>query len=154
MLSGADNAPVRERLADLSIEALQKRASSAEAELYNLGITFTVYSDKNAIDRILPFDVIPRLITAADWAVIEAGVRQRVQTLNLFRVTVGAAALAGGVAMASVADTAAAAIMKRLEDMVGAPGITCFHRRKFAVLQTIACAASKPVPSHRLSPVN
>ena len=63
---------------------LVQRARAAEAELYNQGITFTIYSDGDAIDRILPFDVIPRLITAADWAVIEAGVRQRVQTLNLF----------------------------------------------------------------------
>jgi uncharacterized circularly permuted ATP-grasp superfamily protein len=83
MLRGADNAPVRERLADLSIEALQKRASNAEAELYNLGITFTVYSDKNAIDRILPFDVIPRVIAAEEWQHIESGVIQRVTALNL-----------------------------------------------------------------------
>ncbi len=83
MLRGAGNAPVRERLADLSIGALQKRASSAAAELYNLGITFTVYSDKNAIDRILPFDVIPRVLSKSEFEHIEAGVIQRVTALNL-----------------------------------------------------------------------
>ena len=83
MLRGDDNAPVRDRLAALSIEALQKRAKSAEAELYNLGITFTVYTDKNAIDRILPFDVIPRVLSKAEFEHIEAGVIQRVTALNL-----------------------------------------------------------------------
>ena len=72
------------RLDELGLEELAHRARAAEAELYNQGITFTIYSEGDAIDRILPFDVIPRLITAGDWAVIESGVRQRVQTLNLF----------------------------------------------------------------------
>ena len=49
-----------------------------------LGITFTVYSDATAIDRILPFDCIPRIISASDWAMLERGVRQRVSALNLF----------------------------------------------------------------------
>ena len=70
---------IRTRLDGLGLAALVQRARDAEPELYNLGITFTVYSDKDAIDRILPFDIIPRLISAADWKVIEAGVRQRVQ---------------------------------------------------------------------------
>ncbi|MCB0252050.1 MAG: circularly permuted type 2 ATP-grasp protein, partial [Anaerolineae bacterium] len=52
--------------------------------LYNLGITFTVYSQSNVIDRILPFDVIPRLLSASDWATIESGTRQRVRAINLF----------------------------------------------------------------------
>ena len=78
-----DSAPIRARLECLSIDALHRRAAAAEAELYNLGITFTVYSDKDAIDRILPFDVIPRVIPAAEWARIESGVIQRVAALNL-----------------------------------------------------------------------
>ena len=52
------------RLDELGLEELTHRARAAEAELYNQGITFTVYSEDDAIDRILPFDVIPRLITA------------------------------------------------------------------------------------------
>jgi len=75
---------VRERLAALDLAALQRRAKDAERELYNLGITFTVYSEKDAIDRILPFDVIPRVLSRSDWAHLEAGVIQRVTALNLF----------------------------------------------------------------------
>jgi uncharacterized circularly permuted ATP-grasp superfamily protein len=75
---------VRERLAELDLAALQRRAEDAERELYNLGITFTVYSEKDAIDRILPFDVIPRVLSPADWGHLEAGVIQRVTALNLF----------------------------------------------------------------------
>ena len=77
-------AAIRERLAELDLDALQRRSEDAERELYNLGITFTVYSEKDAIDRILPFDVIPRVISKDDWAWLEAGVIQRVTAINLF----------------------------------------------------------------------
>jgi uncharacterized circularly permuted ATP-grasp superfamily protein len=77
-------AAICERLGRMSLAELQRRAEQAERELFNLGITFTVYSDRNAIDRILPFDVIPRVLTAADWHTIESGVRQRVQAINQF----------------------------------------------------------------------
>lgn len=75
---------VRERLVSMGIADLRRRARAAEAELYNLGITFTVYTDREAIDRILPFDVIPRLLSPEDWRTIESGVKQRVAALNLF----------------------------------------------------------------------
>ncbi|HWK48112.1 MAG TPA: circularly permuted type 2 ATP-grasp protein [Stellaceae bacterium] len=83
MLRSADTQPIRDRLGRLSVEALKRRALDAEAELFNLGITFTVYSDKDAIDRILPFDVIPRVLSAAEWQIVETGVVQRVKALNL-----------------------------------------------------------------------
>jgi uncharacterized circularly permuted ATP-grasp superfamily protein len=75
---------ILQRLNDLDSDGLRRRAKAAERELLNLGITFTVYSDSEAIDRILPFDVIPRVITAKDWQTIENGVKQRVAALNLF----------------------------------------------------------------------
>ena len=75
---------IREHLDALGLPLLRERARAAERELFNLGITFTVYSDRNAIDRVLPFDVIPRLISAQDWSAIESGVVQRVTALNLF----------------------------------------------------------------------
>lgn len=81
---GGTGGKLRERLAAIGLDALRGRAAAAENELINLGITFTVYSDANAIDRILPFDCIPRVLTAAEWRQIEAGVRQRVAALNLF----------------------------------------------------------------------
>src|SRR5260370_12388148 len=80
--SGASRA-VRERLAGLSIEALKQRAANANAELYNLGITFTVYSDSKTIDRILPFDVIPRILSGEEWQHIENGIVQRITAINL-----------------------------------------------------------------------
>jgi uncharacterized circularly permuted ATP-grasp superfamily protein len=75
---------LRERLAALPIADLRRRARESENELFNLGITFTVYSEKDATDRILPFDVIPRLLSAAEWRRIDAGVVQRVTALNRF----------------------------------------------------------------------
>ncbi|MFT8674651.1 MAG: circularly permuted type 2 ATP-grasp protein [Acetobacter sp.] len=75
---------VRNRLASLDLEELRRRTTAAEAQLYRMGITFTVYSNREAIDRILPFDAIPRVITAREWDHIERGVQQRIQALNLF----------------------------------------------------------------------
>ena len=77
-------ATIRKLLARLKIPELQQRAHAAERELFNLGITFTLYSGSTSIDRILPFDVIPRVLSPADWATIETGVIQRITALNLF----------------------------------------------------------------------
>ena len=76
--------PLRERLSRIPVDELRRRARNAENELFNLGVTFTVYSEKDVIDRILPFDVIPRVLSAAEWKQIESGVIQRVAALNLF----------------------------------------------------------------------
>lgn len=75
---------IRERMQRMKISALQRRAQSSDRELYNLGITFTVYDDRNAIDRVLPFDVIPRVLSPKDWQHIERGCVQRVSALNQF----------------------------------------------------------------------
>jgi uncharacterized circularly permuted ATP-grasp superfamily protein len=72
------------RLSKMKLSTLRRRAKAIEAELFNLGITFTVYSDKDRIDRILPFDVIPRLISRKEWDHLDAGCIQRVTALNLF----------------------------------------------------------------------
>jgi uncharacterized circularly permuted ATP-grasp superfamily protein len=76
--------PLRERLSRIPVEELRRRARNAENELFNLGVTFTIYSEKDVIDRILPFDVIPRVLSAEEWRHIEAGVIQRVRALNEF----------------------------------------------------------------------
>ena len=75
---------IRDRLSALDLGDLRGRARDAELELYSFGITFTVYTQKDVIDRILPFDVIPRVISREDWQTIESGVTQRVTALNLF----------------------------------------------------------------------
>ena len=77
-------APIRDRLAHIEVAELRRRAQDAERELFNLGITFTLYSESSTIDRILPFDVIPRVLSPADWATVESGVIQRIAALNLF----------------------------------------------------------------------
>ena len=62
--SRSDAGPVphwlAERLTEIGMDALLARAAAAESELMDLGVTFTVYSDATAIDRILPFDCIPQ----------------------------------------------------------------------------------------------
>ena len=83
MLRGPASAPIRQRLAALSIEALNERSAAANAELYNLGITFTIYSEARTIDRILPFDVLPRVLSAGEWRHVESGIRQRIAAINL-----------------------------------------------------------------------
>ncbi|SMH60554.1 Uncharacterized conserved protein, circularly permuted ATPgrasp superfamily [Azospirillum lipoferum] len=83
-LPAEHTALIRQRLSGLDFDELRRRAQDVERELYNLGITFIVYSDKDAVDRILPFDTIPRVISAKEWAHLEAGVTQRVTALNLF----------------------------------------------------------------------
>ena len=85
--SGDDHpalALLRQRLADLPIASLRQRSADAERDLLERGITFTVYSDATAIDRILPFDLIPRVLTQPEWQQLESGVTQRVRALNLF----------------------------------------------------------------------
>ncbi len=88
LMDGAAHDPalalIAERLSRMDPGELQRRAKIAEAELYNQGITFTVYSDKDAIDRILPFDLIPRVLTTGEWDLLERGVCQRVAALNAF----------------------------------------------------------------------
>lgn len=75
---------LRQRIDRQRLKVMQRRAADTERELYNLGITFTVYSQKDAIDRILPFDVLPRVISASEWAVLEEGLVQRLTAMNLF----------------------------------------------------------------------
>jgi uncharacterized circularly permuted ATP-grasp superfamily protein len=74
---------IRDRLDRMPIAEFKRRAAGVEQALYNLGITFTVYSDSQAIDRILPFDAIPRVLPANEWDQIERGVKQRVTAINL-----------------------------------------------------------------------
>jgi uncharacterized circularly permuted ATP-grasp superfamily protein len=83
MSRGEVTQAIRDRLGCLSVAEFRRRATEAEAELSDLGVTFTVYSDKDAIDRVLPFDAIPRVIPSDEWQILEAGVRQRVTAINL-----------------------------------------------------------------------
>lgn len=65
-------------------EELLRRQNAIERSLYQMGITFTVYSDEAGTEKIMPFDVVPRIISAILWQHIEAGLKQRIKTLNMF----------------------------------------------------------------------
>ncbi|MDP3536579.1 circularly permuted type 2 ATP-grasp protein [Halomonas sp. M1] len=71
-------------LARFSGEELAERKTAAEIAIRTMGITFTVYSEGAMIDRAWPFDIVPRIISASEWRKTEAGLKQRVQALNLF----------------------------------------------------------------------
>jgi uncharacterized circularly permuted ATP-grasp superfamily protein len=65
--------------------ALEDKAHESQLALQAEGVTFTVYGEsEEGIERIWPFDLIPRIITAPEWVKIESGLKQRVRALNLF----------------------------------------------------------------------
>lgn len=64
--------------------SLRKRDAEAEMFFRRSGITFNVYSDKNAEERLIPFDMIPRIISAREWRRVVRGIEQRVRALNAF----------------------------------------------------------------------
>ena len=63
---------------------LIRRQRSAERSLMKMGITFNVYGDGAGTERIFPFDLVPRIVSAAEWDTIERGLKQRIFALNLF----------------------------------------------------------------------
>ena len=71
-------------LGDLDQSSLNFRDEMAKKLFMREGITFTVYSDGEGIEKIFPFDIIPRIIEASDWDHIEKGVKQRLRALNVF----------------------------------------------------------------------
>jgi uncharacterized circularly permuted ATP-grasp superfamily protein len=71
-------------LASLGISELAERQRDADRAIAEMGITFTVYTEGQNIDRAWPFDVIPRTIEANEWARIERGLVQRLTALNRF----------------------------------------------------------------------
>jgi len=73
-----------ERFQHLDREEFEQRRSAVDAAFLRQGITFTVYSDEQGTERIFPFDLMPRIIPAAEWTKIEKGLTQRLLALNLF----------------------------------------------------------------------
>jgi uncharacterized circularly permuted ATP-grasp superfamily protein len=72
-------------LLNLDPESISEKQIQASDLFMNQGITFTVYSDNDqGIERIFPFDIIPRIITKAEWNIVENGIKQRLKALNLF----------------------------------------------------------------------
>jgi uncharacterized circularly permuted ATP-grasp superfamily protein len=86
-----DNSAIREHylkvidyLSNESTDNLNKKEDLARRLFMTQGITFTVYNSGEGIEKIFPFDIIPRIITAAEWDFVEKGIKQRLTALNLF----------------------------------------------------------------------
>ena len=75
---------IHERLCKLPMELWRERQRAADLAFVTQGITFNVYGRSEGAERIFPFDLLPRLVTAAEWATIERGLVQRVTALNAF----------------------------------------------------------------------
>jgi uncharacterized circularly permuted ATP-grasp superfamily protein len=63
---------------------LRRKQQEAEVLFRRLGITFSVYGTENELERLIPFDLVPRIISAAEWRLLERGIEQRVRALNAF----------------------------------------------------------------------
>ena len=73
-----------QRILHLREEELAERQQTADLAFLNQGITFTVYGNEAGTEKIFPYDLLPRIITAKEWEVLEKGLAQRITALNLF----------------------------------------------------------------------
>ncbi|MCB1644432.1 MAG: circularly permuted type 2 ATP-grasp protein [Pseudomonadales bacterium] len=76
--------PLASFLKKQTLKQMRERQHNAELAIQTMGITFTVYSEGENIDRQWPFDIIPRIIKQKEWQRIEEGLKQRLTALNLF----------------------------------------------------------------------
>src|SRR4029079_4854569 len=105
---------------------LLRRQQSAERALLHMGITFNVYGDSAGTERIFPFDLVPRIVAAAEWNEIERGLKQRIRALNLFIDDIyhGQRIIADGVITADIIRTASS-FRKPCIDMNPPGGVWC-----------------------------
>lgn len=66
------------------MEQLPAKSAEADALFHRLGITFAVYGQAEGTERLIPFDVVPRILPAGEWTLLEAGLKQRAAALNAF----------------------------------------------------------------------
>jgi uncharacterized circularly permuted ATP-grasp superfamily protein len=76
--------PLMEKLIAMPAEEMRSRKQAADQSFLHQGITFTVYGRHEGTERIFPHDLLPRMITAREWGVIERGLTQRITALNEF----------------------------------------------------------------------
>jgi uncharacterized circularly permuted ATP-grasp superfamily protein len=76
--------PFKERVEQLPSEEFIRRQQAAERALMAMGITFNVYSENEGTERIMPVDIIPRIVSAKEWEKVEKGLIQRITALNMF----------------------------------------------------------------------
>jgi uncharacterized circularly permuted ATP-grasp superfamily protein len=71
-------------LKNLPSERLERKKAEADLTFHRLGITFAVYGEEAGTERLIPFDLLPRIIPSDEWKMLQKGLEQRVKTLNLF----------------------------------------------------------------------
>jgi uncharacterized circularly permuted ATP-grasp superfamily protein len=76
--------PLADCLGQLATSDFLRRRAGADLVFINQGVTFSVYSDRRGVEKIFPFDLIPRPVAGRDWSAVERGLLQRIQALNLF----------------------------------------------------------------------
>jgi len=65
-------------------DALRQKRAEADSLFHRVGITFAVYGEEDGNERLIPFDIVPRILSADEWRQLAAGLRQRVKALNAF----------------------------------------------------------------------
>ena len=76
--------PMDSWLGEQTAEHLANKRQQADLMFHKLGITFAVYGEETGTERLIPFDIIPRVFPKSEWQALEKGLRQRVLTLNMF----------------------------------------------------------------------
>lgn len=75
---------LKSKFENLTHEDLTNRQLATERALLSMGITFNVYSEGEGTERIMPIDIIPRVLSSAEWEWLEKGLKQRIKALNMF----------------------------------------------------------------------
>src|ERR1700704_1235680 len=76
--------PFADWLKRTTAEQIAHKREEAERAFHRVGITFAVYGEDAGTERLIPFDIVPRIIPSDEWRILEAGLKQRVRALNLF----------------------------------------------------------------------
>ena len=76
--------PLTRHINSLNVAQLKKKQNAAELALLQQGVTFSVYGNQQGTEKVFPFDILPRIISASEWSSLEAGLKERVDALNLF----------------------------------------------------------------------
>jgi uncharacterized circularly permuted ATP-grasp superfamily protein len=76
--------PFANWLAQMPASRVAQKREEAERAFHRVGITFAVYGEQSGTERLIPFDLVPRIIPASEWTMLERGLKQRVQALNAF----------------------------------------------------------------------
>lgn len=77
-------APLQNFFQQLGTQELKHRRIAADMSFLHQGVTFTVYGHEDSTEKVFPYDIVPRIITAKEWQPIESGLKQRITALNLF----------------------------------------------------------------------